>query len=323
MQSSPCLSVVMPTYNAMPFLPLAVESIKAQTLSDWELIIGDDGSTDNSREYLSGLTDRRIRVYRNDLNCGFPATCNKLVELARGKYIARMDADDVCFSDRLALQVELLEREPVLDVVGCGTIKITSDERIVAVRCPPVSHDEITTLVPNVVGFIHGPNYLITDGSLLGRAEWFRRWRYDERLPYAQDFDLMCRAHQSSTYGNVIRPLYVYRQGGETGCWWSQTVAAYCKVHTLLNFGFYPGNRLRSALGLLAAVARPITAFVVYSLLALAARYQTQLLERAVNTVKVTECNQELSELIVGLRHRLLKHDDLAHTTATSQPLDT
>lgn len=116
----PIVSVVMPTYNRENQLPAAIDSILNQTLSDFEFIIVDDGSTDGSwlllQEYAK--KDKRIRLIKNDQNRGIAYSRNRGNEIARGKYIAIMDSDDTSIPDRLQASVDYLEEHPNTTVVS-------------------------------------------------------------------------------------------------------------------------------------------------------------------------------------------------------------
>lgn len=110
----------MPVYNAAPFLEESVGSVLAQTFEEFELIIIDDASTDQSLEVISSFKDDRIRLVRHAVNMQLVATLNEGLELSRGKYIARMDADDICRRDRLKYQYDYMEANPRTAVVGAG-----------------------------------------------------------------------------------------------------------------------------------------------------------------------------------------------------------
>jgi glycosyltransferase involved in cell wall biosynthesis len=119
----PRVSVIMPTYDAMPFLVDAVNSILQQTFNDFELLIVNDGSTDGSREYLDSLQDSRVRVIHQE-NLGLVDALNRLLDEARGEYIARLDSDDISEPKRLEAQVQFLSKNPEADAVFCAYTKI-------------------------------------------------------------------------------------------------------------------------------------------------------------------------------------------------------
>src|SRR4051812_27484223 len=105
---NPSISVILPAYNCERFIGSAVQSVLSQTTTDFELIIIDDGSTDHTAEVILGITDKRIRFYRNDRNSGLVYTLNRGIALAEGDFIARMDGDDLCKQSRFEVQLEYL-----------------------------------------------------------------------------------------------------------------------------------------------------------------------------------------------------------------------
>lgn len=118
----PSISVCMVTYNASPFLRECLDSILSQTFSDYELLIVDDGSTDDTVDIIRSYPDRRIRLIRHRHD--YIASLNLLYNNALGKYIARMDADDIMVSDRLQAQYEYMEAHPETDT-WAGTCTVS------------------------------------------------------------------------------------------------------------------------------------------------------------------------------------------------------
>lgn len=114
---APHITVLLPAYNAAPYIEESVNSVLSQTYTDFELLIINDGSTDNTRELLEKYTDDRIRLIHQD-NMGLVKTLNKGLELARGKYIARFDADDICYPDRLEKEYQFISANPDYILVG-------------------------------------------------------------------------------------------------------------------------------------------------------------------------------------------------------------
>ena len=122
------ISVVMPTYNTqISILREAVDSILNQTFSDFEFIIIDDGSANDTYEYLKSIPDERIKIIKNDTNIGITKSLNIGFRAARGKYIARMDSDDIAFPDRFEKQYAFMESHP--DVFVCGSKAIFFKDR--------------------------------------------------------------------------------------------------------------------------------------------------------------------------------------------------
>jgi len=115
---SPAVSVLLPVYNAEPYLPQALASVLAQTFTDFELLALDDGSTDGSAAILAACRDPRLRIVHHSPNQGLVPTLNHGLELARGQVIARFDADDISAPDRLATQVAFLQAHPEYALIG-------------------------------------------------------------------------------------------------------------------------------------------------------------------------------------------------------------
>ena len=118
-QESPRVSVVMSVYNGTRYLSEAMNSILGQTLSDFEFIIINDGSTDSTRDIIVSHDDPRIRLIDNESNQGLPISLNKGIHTARGAYIARQDADDISLLERLEKQSVFLDEHGSVSVLGC------------------------------------------------------------------------------------------------------------------------------------------------------------------------------------------------------------
>ena len=115
----PKVTVLMPVYNARFYLSKAISSIINQTFKDFEFLIFNDGSTDNSADIIYSYNDRRIRFFNSEQNFGYVYHLNYGIEIAKGEYIARMDADDISFPTRLEKQVAFMDKNPEVGV--CGT----------------------------------------------------------------------------------------------------------------------------------------------------------------------------------------------------------
>lgn len=116
MEKSPNISICIPMYNAARFIKDCIDSVLSQSFQDFELLIVDDGSTDNSCAIVNSVRDNRIRLIRNQHD--YVGSLNMLLDEAKGKYIARMDADDVMYPNRLSIQYEYMENHPDIDVIG-------------------------------------------------------------------------------------------------------------------------------------------------------------------------------------------------------------
>ncbi|MFC1508437.1 glycosyltransferase family 2 protein [Candidatus Omnitrophota bacterium] len=262
MSKKPLVSIVMPVYNAMPYLEQAVQSIYAQTFTDWELIAVDDCSIDDSWDYLQRIDDSRVRLLRNSGNRKQSYTQNCGIDMARGKYIARMDADDLSLPQRLEKQIEALEVDPEIDVLGCGSFRTNENLDILGVVRYPTTHEAITRIISFDLRFFYGANFKMTHGTMVGKNEWFRRWKADPKVLVAQDFDMVCRAQKYSRFANIPESLYVYRTGGVTMPWHRQTRAACYKAQSLMRNGFYYGNNIMALIGIVALMQRPFVVAV-------------------------------------------------------------
>ncbi len=187
-----------------PFLEDALRSAFAQTFSDWELIAIDDGSTDGSSAILRRLKDPRVQVLADGEHRGLGARLNQIVSLAAGRYIARMDADDLMHPERLARQLAFLESHPEVDVVGCGLISFDAGERPISVRHLPAAHSQITA--DPLRGFA------LAHAAVLGRAGWWTEHRYNERSRGCEDWELWFESYAESRFANLPELLYFYRE---------------------------------------------------------------------------------------------------------------
>jgi len=139
------VTVLMPVYNAEPYLKEAIESILHQTYSDFEFLIINDGSTDSSKDIILSYHDSRIRYIENESNMKLIATLNKGIGLAKGKYIVRMDADDISLPERLKLLYGFMESHPNVGLCGSwfenfskkgntGSVKYTTDDSTIRLK---------------------------------------------------------------------------------------------------------------------------------------------------------------------------------------------
>lgn len=200
----PLVSVVMSMRNSASTVAAAIRSVQLQVLRDWELIVIDDGSCDQSSAIVEGFDDERIRLVREHRSTGLALRLNQAVALSRGEFIARMDADDVCFPDRLARQIERLLQEPQVDLLGCGAVVFTNKGELIGEMPIGLTHNDI--VARPFVGFP------FPHPTWCGRAAWFRRHPYDTRPRYAEDQDLLLRSFHQSRFAGLETVLLGYRQ---------------------------------------------------------------------------------------------------------------
>jgi glycosyltransferase involved in cell wall biosynthesis len=200
----PVVSVMMSMRNSAPTVGAAICSVLIQTLRNWELIVIDDGSSDRSSAIVEEFQDQRIRLIRETRSAGLAARLNQAVALGRGEFIARMDADDICFPERLSRQVARLREDPQLDLVGCGAVVFTSGDELIGEMPMAIDHQDI--VAHPFVGFP------LPHPTWCGRANWFRNNPYDSRLRYAEDQDLLLRSFRHSKLAGLNTVLLGYRQ---------------------------------------------------------------------------------------------------------------
>ena len=201
----PAVSVLMPVHNAERYLAAAVESVRSQSFSDWELVLVDDGSTDASGTIIGRFAaeDPRLRVIRQP-KAGIVAALNAGLEACGADLVARMDADDLCHPNRLAEQIAFLQAHP--DVVALGTAfrLIDADGRHGPVLHQPTSHEAIAEALR------HG-SCLAHPTVMMRKAAVIEAGGYREPLRHAEDYDLWTRLVDRHRLANLSACLLDYR----------------------------------------------------------------------------------------------------------------
>ena len=200
MAHHPAISVCMPMYNASRYLRECIDSVLAQTFTDFEFLIADDGSTDNSVEIVESYSDPRIRLIKREHD--YIATLNCLIDEARGEYIARMDADDIMFANRLEVQYTYMTTHPNIDVLGGEMIMLDeNEERKVSV----VNHISMWEMIDTCC---------LAHPTTLFRRSTLRRYNihYRTEYVYAEDYALWIELLQlGCVLHNIPTPLVKYR----------------------------------------------------------------------------------------------------------------
>jgi hypothetical protein len=205
-EAEPLVSVLMPAHNAAPSIEAAIESVLAQTYSHFELLVIDDGSTDETPAILVAYQgrDSRIRVYAQP-HSGIAASRNHGLGLAQGEYLACLDADDLALPHRLEVQVAALKADPGLVIVGSAYRTVDEQGVAQAIHRMP----ETDTLVRWQCLF-HSP---FAQSSVMVRLGVMRSngLGYDLSMPPAEDYDLWSRLLQRGRGRNLPEPLLSYR----------------------------------------------------------------------------------------------------------------
>jgi glycosyltransferase involved in cell wall biosynthesis len=199
----PRISVLMPVHNGADFLRPAIDSILAQTCTDFEFLIIDDGSTDSSFAICSEYRDPRIRLERNETNLGLIATLNKGLGLVRGEFVARMDCDDICLPRRLEKQLAFLDKHP--DVGICGTwFEKFHDGGSEIIEVPAEdAYIRFSLVFDNAFGH----NTIMMRKSLLDE----HGLRYDPDFKYAEDYEFWVRCARYTRLANLPEVFVRYR----------------------------------------------------------------------------------------------------------------
>lgn len=203
----PPVSIGIPFFNAGGDLRDAIRSVFAQTHQDWELILIDDGSTDNSLEIARSIEDIRVRVFSDGKNKHLAARLNEIARLAKYDFVARMDADDLMHPTRIARQLQVLCDNPQLDMISTGVYSLDNENRPLGSRCVHPQH-AITSKA-----LLDG-NCGILNAAVVAKRDWFLRNPFKESLPRAQDANLWLQAYSRDDLAVAIlsEPLYFYRE---------------------------------------------------------------------------------------------------------------
>ncbi len=196
------VSVVMPVYNRQDLMPEAIESILGQTFCDFELIIVDDCSTDNTRQVAIDYQkrDARIRIHHHKKNMGIAGARNTGLHLAKGKYIAWMDSDDVSMPDRIEKQFLFMESHPEIGVLGTAAIVIDASGIYLGVMDYPLSH-------PLLLWALCFYDPIISPSAMVRRDLLLASGGYSLVFPQAEDYEMFVRLSKSTHLANLPERL--------------------------------------------------------------------------------------------------------------------
>ena len=232
----PIVTVLMAAYNEKDFVEAAIQSIIDQTCTNWKLVIIDDCSSDGTEKILKhyqNIFPEKIKVYRNSSNIGLSTSLNKGMSLCNSKYIARMDADDLSYPDRLKKQIDFLENHPDIDVLGTGADLTGAGGKLQNTIYLPEKHDEIKCIALKKTMFFH-PSVMI-------RSSFFKKvGKYNEKVPRAEDLELWVRGlWHNCKYHNLQEPLIQYTTNGYVRSYKSIFEAFYSSLFICFRYGYY------------------------------------------------------------------------------------
>lgn len=203
----PVISVIMSVFNEpVEWVSQSIESILGQTFRDFEFIIVNDNPTRKENVSLLdsfALHDNRIRVFHNQVNLGLPASLNKAINQAQGKYIARMDADDVSLSNRFQFQYDFLEKNLEYGICGTYARQLDENSKVGKKIRLAQTNDELKARLLFYSPFMH-PAIMVRKGLLF-------RLKYDENFRVAQDVELWLRMSRETKFYNIPKILLYYR----------------------------------------------------------------------------------------------------------------
>lgn len=205
MPSRPLVSVAMATFNSDKTVAQTIQSLLCQTYSEWELLLIDDGSSDRTLSVVRGFRDERIRVVEGGRNLGLAVRLNEAIALARGEYIARIDADDLAFPARFDRQARYLLEHPDVDLLGTAAVVFRGDGEVVGLLACGPEHEEICRRPWNGFNSLIHPTWM-------GKRSWFQRYRFNPGLRKSQDRDILLRAFRDSRFACLPDVLAGYRQ---------------------------------------------------------------------------------------------------------------
>src|SRR4030095_7524004 len=192
------ISVLMPSYNCGKYISQAIQSILNQTFKDFELIIIDDGSTDNTEEIVASFKDSRI-IHKKTLNKGTAAALNFGLKACHGEWVARIDDDDLNVPSRLQAQISFLEENPDYDVVSGWSVYFRDPEKILFLLKEPIIHQDIHDYLD-----LHNP---LNQSAVIYRKKIIQKEKYDESFRFNEDFELFYRIRDKVRFYNIPKFL--------------------------------------------------------------------------------------------------------------------
>jgi len=281
------LSIIMSVKDNIDTLPLAVKSVLNQDFTDYEFLIVDDGSSDGSSVFLNEINDDRVRIHRNDISIGLASSLNFLLTKVEGKYIARMDGDDVSLQGRFRSQVEYLENNISVDLLAGKAIVIDEKNKVQGALPCIQDHVNITSKPWSSFPMPH-PTWM-------AKAAWLKKYKYKESSRRSEDQELLARAYANSQFQALSRPLLAYRKTG-----WNASKELSSRVSLLSDLlSAYIGTG--SYLLVIKTFVVQIAKTFVFSLLAYLFRSEKVLSHRYahVSSIEVDAVELELEQLMM------------------------
>ena len=203
---TPEISIIMSVYNGETYLEEAIDSVRNQTFKNWELIVINDCSTDSTSEILAGFAakDERIKVHTNEVNLKLPTSLNKAISLSTGKYIARMDADDICLPDRFEKQYKFMEEHHDVTLSSCRFMTVKNGVYMSGGAGGRCDNQALRALL-----LVRNP---ILHPGVIAKAEVMKKFNYDTILTCTEDLELWTRIAMENHKIEILPEcLMIYR----------------------------------------------------------------------------------------------------------------
>lgn len=200
----PLVTIALPVYNCAETLPVTMRSVLSQTMTDWELLIVDDGSSDDTVEIARQYADPRIHVFSEGKNAGISERLNQAIERASGYYIARQDGDDISYPDRLEKQVAFLQQHDDIDLLAARMVTFRDDGSLITVSPTVETHEEICAKP-------WAGMFQMAHPTWIGKRTWYDKYRYDPVNKKGEDRELLLRAYRESRFACLPEVLVGYR----------------------------------------------------------------------------------------------------------------
>lgn len=202
----PDISVIMSVYNGEEYLREAIESVRNQTFKNWELVVINDCSADSTAAILDEFAakDERIKVHTNEVNLKLPASLNKAISLSVGKYIARMDADDICLPDRFEKQYKFMEENPDISLSSCRFMTVKNGVYMSGGAGGRHDNEALRALLLVANPILHP--------GVIAKSEVMKKLNYDTTLTCTEDLELWTRMASENQKMEILREcLLIYR----------------------------------------------------------------------------------------------------------------
>ncbi len=200
--AAPIVSIVMAAFNEEKYISDAIQSVLNQSFTDFEFIIINDGSTDRTEEIIQSFKDPRIRYIRNEENIKLIASLNKGLKVAKGKYIARMDSDDLCYADRLEKQVAFMEANPTIGISGAQLLVFGNEDGVMQY---PLLHEEIKLRL--FITSCFGNNVVIFKREIMEQHQLY----FPQGYLHAEDYKCWTNWVTVTQTANLSQNLVKYR----------------------------------------------------------------------------------------------------------------